>query len=197
MPYIIGLTGGIGSGKSLATHYFSELGIEVVDADIIAREVVQLGSPALRHIAEHFGSGILLPSGELNRAELRERIFSNADEKQWLENLLHPLIRTTIQVRLANIQSPYGILSSPLLFETQQNHLVDSTLVIDCSEDEQRARATQRDQVSLEQVNHIMASQLSRKDRCNNADSIINNSGSMDELQLAVNQYHNQLMKTL
>lgn len=197
MPYIVGLTGGIGSGKSLATRYFSELGIEIIDADIIAREVVQLDSPALNHLTEHFGNEILLPSGELNRSALRERIFSNSDEKAWLENVLHPLILTTIQTRLTTIRSPYGILSSPLLFETQQDQLVDSTLVIDCPEDEQRVRATERDQVSLEQVNQIMAAQLSRNDRCNKADTIINNSGSMHALQLVVSEYHHQLVKKL
>lgn len=197
MPYILGVTGGIGSGKSAATDIFASLGIEVVDADIAAREVVGLGCPALETIAEHFGADILLASGELNRALLREKIFSQPDEKQWLENLLHPLIREQIINQLAHIQSPYGVLSSPLLFETEQSHLADKTVVIDCTEQQQLARAMGRDTASENNIKHIMDAQLSREQRNAYADDVIDNSGDIDRLQLLVTEYHLQLLSSL
>lgn len=195
MTYILGVTGGIGSGKSAATALFEALGITVVDADLVARDVVTRDSFALKKIALQFGSNILLDSGELDRAALRERIFSSPEEKKWLENLLHPLIRETIIERLQAVQSPYGILSSPLLFETQQNTLADRTLVIDCDEKLQQQRATNRDNVDAEQVKKIMEAQLPRQERCHKADDIIDNSGSLEGLQRAVKQYHDDLLK--
>ena len=197
MPFILGVTGGIGSGKSTATDIFYRLGINVIDADIIAKEVVNIGSPSLQAISEHFGVSILLPSGELNRAALRACIFTHAKEKQWLEQLLHPVIRTTIEEQLNAVTSAYGILSSPLLFETQQDSFASQTLVIDCEEGIQRTRATQRDGVSLDQVNAIMASQLSREVRNKKADDIINNSGDIATLKQAVTHYHSQLLTQL
>lgn len=197
MPFILGVTGGIGSGKSTATDIFYQLGINIIDADVIAKEAVNIGSPSLQAISTHFGPSILLPSGELNRAALRERIFTQATEKQWLEQLLHPVIRNTIKERLNAVTSAYGILSSPLLFETQQDSFASQTLVIDCEEDIQRTRATQRDGVSLDQVNAIMASQLSRDVRNKKADDIINNSGDIATLKQAVTRYHSQLLTQL
>src|SRR3989338_6241173 len=140
----IGLTGGIGSGKTAATDHFQQLGIAVVDADVVAREVVVPGSPALAQIAEHFGAQILDHSGALDRAQLRKIIFSNPSEKSWLETLLHPLIRTEILRQLEQAHSPYAILVSPLLFETGQHLLVDRTLLIDAPEALQVSRATAR-----------------------------------------------------
>lgn len=197
MPFILGVTGGIGSGKSTATDIFYQLGINVIDADVIAKEAVNIGSPSLQAISTHFGPSILLPSGELNRAVLRERIFTQATEKQWLEQLLHPVIRNTIKEQLNAVTSAYGILSSPLLFETQQDSFASQTLVIDCEEGIQRTRATQRDGVSLDQVNAIMASQLSREVRNKKADDIINNSGDIATLKQAVTRYHSQLLTQL
>jgi dephospho-CoA kinase len=197
MPFILGITGGIGSGKTTATTLFENLGIQVIDADIIAKEVVQIGSPSLHAIAEHFGNTILLPSGDLDRAALRECIFKDAQEKKWLEQLLHPVIKLAIKTQLQAVTSPYGILSSPLLFETQQDHLVSRTLVIDCSEQHQQQRAIQRDDVSLEQVNAIMASQLPRKERNNKADDIITNNDNIQHLEKAVHHYHTQLLTQL
>jgi dephospho-CoA kinase len=194
MPYILGLTGGIGSGKSAATGILSQLGITIVDADIVAKEVVAVGSPALESIHAHFGDTILLASGALDRATLRERIFTDPTEKVWLEQLLHPIIRTVITQRLQAASSAYVVLSSPLLFETQQNDLVDSTLVIDCPEALQRQRAGARDDVSTEQIDQIMAVQLAREARNTHADEIIINTGSLVDLQCAITDYHHRLL---
>jgi len=197
MTFILGLTGGIGSGKSAATKQFATLGIDIIDADMISREVVEPGAPALESIAEHFGPGIVLPSGDLDRVLLREKIFSDVSAKQWLEALLHPLIRETIIQRLEAVSSLYGILVSPLLFETQQHQLAHRTLVIDCNAALQEQRALQRDGVSLEQIKTIMQSQLPRAQRCQQADDIIENNGTLEQLHIAINHYHKQLLTTI
>ncbi|MFT5116612.1 MAG: dephospho-CoA kinase [Kiritimatiellia bacterium] len=197
MPYILGVTGGIGSGKSAATEVFESLGIDVVDADKVAREVVTQGSPALHQISLHFGDNILLASGELDRSALRASIFSDAKEKQWLEELLHPLIRTLITERLRRITSSYGILSSPLLFESGQDSLVERTLLIDCPEDIQLHRATQRDDIDVAQIKAIMATQRSREQRKRKADNVIDNVGGLEDLAREINDYHLKLLNEL
>lgn len=134
-PWVLGLTGGIGSGKSAAADAFVELGIEAVDADHAARWVVEPGRPALEKIVDRFGDAILLADGQLNRATLREHIFAEPEQRQWLEQLLHPLIRAEIQQFLAAAQSPYAILVSPLLIESGQHKIVQRVLVVDvCAE---------------------------------------------------------------
>ncbi|ODS23320.1 dephospho-CoA kinase [Candidatus Endobugula sertula] len=197
MTYILGLTGGIGSGKSAATDYFASLGIEIVDADKISREVVAQGSPTLQKIGQHFGQQMLTEDNTLNRALLREHIFANVEAKQWLENLLHPLIREIIIQRSKNIRSPYGILVSPLLFETQQDQLVDRTLVIDSSEKLQQQRAQQRDGVSKEQIEKMMASQLSRQERNQRADDVIKNNGGLEDFHRALGDYHRGILNKM
>lgn len=187
---IIGLTGGIGSGKSEVSRRFESLGILVIDADQIAREVVQPGQPALADIVAHFGSDFVLPSGQLDRAKLRARIFSDQDAKAWLEQLLHPQINMLIRTRLQMAGSRYAILSSPLLLETKQHELVDRVLVVDTSELLQLERASQRDKYSEDQVRRIMATQLSRTDRCSRANDIIQNHGDLSELDTQVNKLH-------
>lgn len=187
---IIGLTGGIGSGKSEVSRRFESLGILVIDADQIAREVVQPGQPALADIVAHFGSDFVLPSGQLDRAKLRARIFSDPDAKAWLEQLLHPQINMLIRTRLQMAGSRYAILSSPLLLETKQHELVDRVLVVDTSELLQLERASQRDKDSEDQVRRIMATQLSRTDRCSRANDIIQNHGDLSELDTQVNKLH-------
>lgn len=187
---IIGLTGGIGSGKSEVSRRFESLGILVIDADQIAREVVQPGQPALADIVAHFGSDFVLPSGQLDRAKLRARIFSDPDAKAWLEQLLHPQINMLIRTRLQMAGSRYAILSSPLLLETKQHELVDRVLVVDTSELLQLERASQRDKYSEDQVRRIMATQLSRTDRCSRANDIIQNHGDLSELDTQVNKLH-------
>jgi dephospho-CoA kinase len=187
---IVGLTGGIGSGKSEVSHRFEQLGITVVDADIVAREVVSIGSAALTAIATHFGKVILNADGSLNRAQLRSRIFENLEEKRWLENLLHPIVRKEILNQLAQSQTPYSILSSPLLFETKQNELVSRVLVVDATEDLQLKRASARDTNNTDQIQKIMATQISRVERCKKADDIIENHGDLNELDSAVKKLH-------
>jgi len=172
---IIGLTGGIGSGKTTVTSYFQELSIDVIDADIIAREVVAVNSPSLKVIAEHFGNEYLHNDGQLNRGLLRKRIFSNEGDKLWLNNLLHPLIRTKILMQTKHATSPYCILVAPLLIENNLLPLVDRVLVVDVSEATQIKRTMQRDTSILQEVKAILASQASRIDRLKFADDVINN----------------------
>lgn len=195
---IIGLTGGIGSGKSLACSLFHDKGIDVIDADVVAREVVEPGTSALSTIAGHFGDAILQtsPAGlqQLNRAKLRELIFADPKEKQWLEDLLHPLINQRIREQLGNSRSPYAILASPLLLETRQFQLVDRILVIDASEELQIDRASQRDTNNRNQIKAIMAAQLPRQERRARADDIIENHGSIAELQMQVDQLHQRYL---
>ncbi len=179
--FILGLTGGIGSGKSTVAAAFSQQGIEVIDADTAARDVVTAGSPALEKIAEHFGEDILLADGNLNRAKLRAIIFAKPEEKKWLESLLHPLIERQIQRQLKQASSPYAILESPLLLETSQHQLVDRILVVDIPETLQLQRASARDSNSEQQIRAIMDTQLSRQQRLNRANDIIDNSHSEEE----------------
>ncbi|WP_331353214.1 dephospho-CoA kinase [Cellvibrio sp. UBA7671] len=190
MPLIIGLTGGIGSGKSEASKRFVERGILVVDADVVAREIVEPGSPALTQIAAHFGPDILDSTGNLQRSKLREIIFSNPTEKRWLESLLHPIINTEIRRQLAGAMTAYAILASPLLLETQQFQLVDRILVIDTSEQHQLERASHRDKSNEAQIKAIMQTQLSRQERCARATDFIQNHGSIDELDAQVEKLH-------
>jgi dephospho-CoA kinase len=194
MPLIIGLTGGIGSGKSEASKRFAARGIAVVDADIVAREVVVQGTPALTEITDRFGSGILDGSGNLNRGKLRAIIFADPAEKHWLEALLHPIINAEIRRQLANATSSYAILASPLLLETQQYQLVDRILVIDTSEQLQLERASQRDKNNEAQIKAIMQTQLARQERCARATEIIENHGSIDALENQVEQLHRRYL---
>jgi dephospho-CoA kinase len=187
---IVGLTGGIGSGKSEVSARFEQLGITVVDADIIARQVVEPGSSALEQIAKHFGTAILTKDGVLDRKKLRSIIFEKPSEKSWLENLLHPIIRAETVAQLNRSQSPYTILSSPLLLETNQHELVDRILVVDADERLQVSRASARDSMSPENIQKIMQSQLSRTARCAKANDIIHNHGDLRELQDQVGSLH-------
>lgn len=192
---IVGLTGGIGSGKSEVSRRFQLRGVNVVDADEMARAVVEPGEPALVEIAQHFGADILTATGELDRAQLRAIIFSSPEQKQWLESLLHPLINARIRSALARSStSRYAILSSPLLLETSQHTLVDRILVIDASEDLQITRASLRDRNNITQIKAIMATQLSREARLENADDIIHNHGDLLELDTQIEDLHHQYL---
>ncbi len=191
---IVGLTGGIGSGKSEVSRRFEQLGITVVDADVVARQVVAPGSNALTAITEHFGPQILNHDTTLNRGNLRELIFDNNNEKKWLENLLHPIIRTETITQLKNSKSPYAILSSPLLLETTQYELVDRVLVIDATAELQLVRATARDANNPEQIKKIMATQMERSERCAKADDIIYNHGDLKELDSQIQILHKQYL---
>jgi len=189
-PLIVGLTGGIGSGKSAAAACFEQLGIPVIDADLAAREVVAPGSAAWREICERFGAQLLLPSGNLDRAALRQRVFAEPPERQWLETLLHPLIRERLTAGLtqaiARSDVPYVILSSPLLLETSQDALVDRVLLIDVDTTLQRERVLRRDGSTATTVDAMIAAQWTREQRRSRADDVILNDGTLDELQTAV-----------
>lgn len=192
---VIGITGGIGSGKTAATNLFEKLGINVVDADIAAREVVEKGSIALQKIAERFGQDILLDDQSLNRAKLRSIIFNDPNEKKWLEQLTHPLIRENIIANLQAANSPYVILSSPLLVESGQSSLSNKIVVVDVPEDTQLKRASQRDNNSIEQIKAIMAAQISRSERLTYADHIIDNNQDLTFLEQQVQTLHEYFLQ--
>lgn len=192
---VIGITGGIGSGKTAATNLFEKLGINVVDADIAAREVVEKGSIALQKIAERFGQDILLDDQSLNRAKLRSIIFNDPNEKKWLEQLTHPLIRENIIANLQAANSPYVILSSPLLVESGQSSLSNKIVVVDVPEDTQLKRASQRDNNSIEQIKAIMAAQISRSERLTYADHIIDNNQDLQHLEQQVQKLHEYFLQ--
>lgn len=182
-----GLTGGIGSGKSSAANTFRALGIRVIDADRVARDVVQPGQPALAAIAQHFGPHILLADGQLDRAGLRRIVFDKPEERRWLESLLHPLIRAETERRLAEPDNqPYQLLESPLLLETEQRTLTDGVILVDVSVDTQISRASQRDGNSRVQIEAIIAAQMPRADKLAHADFVLNNDGSPEQLAAAV-----------
>ena len=189
-PWVLGLTGGIGSGKSAAADAFVELGIEAIDADHAARWVVEPGRPALEHIVERFGADVLQADGQLNRAVLREHIFAEPEQRQWLERLLHPLIRAEIDQFLAAAQSPYAILVSPLLVESGQHEVVQRVLVVDVPTEVQLERALQRDQVSEEQLRAIMQVQLKRDERLKYADDVLCNAADKAALEREVARLH-------
>ena len=195
--FVLGVTGGIGSGKSAATDIFSSLGVKVVDADILSRVPVQKGEAGLVEIEKRYGKKILLSSGELNRKKLREIIFEKEEEKIWLENLLHPLIADLISHELKSSTSIYTILASPLLFETKQSNHCNETLVIDVSEETQVLRTKTRDEVSEEQVRTIILSQINRSERLRLANHIIENEGSLDDLAKAVKELHQKLISQI
>ncbi|VUD40313.1 Dephospho-CoA kinase [Thalassocella blandensis] len=187
---IIGITGGIGSGKTTVTQIFSELGIDVVDTDINSRIAVQPGSEGLTKITQKFGEEILQGDGTLDRKKLREIIFTNQNEKDWLETLLHPLIHQLTTQQLQNSQSPYCLLSSPLLLETSDKNRVDRILVVDTPVVTQLERSSVRDNVSEEQIKAIIASQLSRDERLSLADDVIDNSSSLESTREQVLDLH-------
>jgi dephospho-CoA kinase len=192
---IIGLTGGIGSGKSTVAHHFETLGIPVIDADVITRDLVAPGQPALQEIIQQFGSEFILPNGELDRARLRQRVFDNTEARKNLETILHPRAHTEAQRLIAACQSatpqaPYVILSAPLLIESGWTDLVQRVLVVDSSRENQVQRTRQRDGLSVEQINHIIDSQTDRHTRLAAANDVINNNGNLDALIQQVDTLH-------
>ena len=192
----VGLTGGIGSGKSAAAECFAALGVGIVDADIVAREVVAPGQPALQQIAAHFGDQVIAADGSLQRRVLREIVFADPEQRRWLEQLTHPLIAQSIQQQLAASTGPYALLVSPLLLETTQRELVQRVLVIDAPETLQVTRTVARDQAEPEQVRQIMAAQMSREQRLAHADDVIVNQGDLEQLRQQVVQLHQQYSRT-
>ncbi|CAM5193558.1 dephospho-CoA kinase [Alishewanella longhuensis] len=192
---LIGLTGGIGSGKSTVAAYFEKLGASYVDADIVAREVVAPGSACLAAIKTKFGDSIIQADGQLNRAALRQLIFQDPSAKQWLESLLHPVIRQHMLQQLTSSQTAYTLLVAPLLLENGLNKLVQRVVVIDVTEETQLLRATQRDSNSPEQIKAIMAAQYSRQQRLALADDVIDNNGTTEELLQQVAHLHEKYLE--
>lgn len=190
-PWILGLTGGIGSGKSAVAQHFVDLGVHLVDADHAARWVVEPGRPALAKIVEHFGGDVLQADGQLDRSALRARIFADSDERRWLEALLHPLIGQEIMAYLARAESPYAILVSPLLIESGQHRLTQRVLLVDAPEQLQIQRTIARDQSSAEQVQAILKAQASRSERLQHAHDVLVNDRDLHWLQAEVERLHN------
>ena len=190
----IGLTGGIGSGKTTAADYFAELGAEVIDTDLLSRELVEPGRPALAEIVAAFGPEVLDGAGRLDRARLRERIFSDAEARRRLEHILHPRIREAMLARAERTTAPYVIFVIPLLFETGQQDLVDRVLLIDVPEAVQRRRVAARDALDDTQIEQILQAQTDRATRLRHADDVIHNNGSLDSLRAAVKSLHQQYL---
>ncbi|RUO59757.1 dephospho-CoA kinase [Pseudidiomarina marina] len=188
--FVVGVTGGIGSGKTTVTNLFQQHGIMIVDADVIARHIMDKGGEALRAVVQRYGDKALLDDGNLNRAWLRERIFKHPEDKQWLNDLTHPLIRDQILSQLQQAKSDYVILSAPLLIENRLTKLCDRVLVVDVSEATQLERTQQRDNVSEDQVQAIINAQASREQRLQAADNIIHNEGDEAELTSQVETLH-------
>ncbi|OBU26241.1 dephospho-CoA kinase [Photobacterium aquimaris] len=190
MAVVIGLTGGIGSGKTTVANLFGNYGIDLIDADIIAREVVAIGSVGLARIVEKFGSSILLADGNLDRSQLRAAIFSDPQLKSWLNQLLHPLIRAKMLADIDRATSPYCLLIVPLMVENNLQTLTDRLLVVDVDQQTQIMRTQQRDNVSLEQIKNILSAQATRQQRLDAADDIICNNGDNQALLTQVAQLH-------
>ena len=193
--FVIGLTGGIGSGKTTVANLFAEEGVDLVDADVVAREVVAKGSKGLEAIIAHFGTEILTEAGELDRGKLRQRVFSDDQARQWLNQLLHPMIRQEMLSQVENATSDYVIMVVPLLFENGLDRLVNRTLVVDISPELQVSRTVKRDNVDATQVNNIINSQCSRSDKLARADDIIDNQGEISKLKQEVQALHQRYLQ--
>ena len=191
---VVGITGGIGSGKSAVTDYLETLGITVVDADKVARVVVEPGTSGLAAITEHFGMDVLLANGGLDRAALRKIVFDNHNERKVLEEITHPRIQDEIIRQLSEASSPYVVLSSPLLLESGQNTLADYVVVVDVPEEVQLKRTMARDDNSEALAKQIMAAQLDRQTRLSRADASIMNDTSLQELYERVEALHEDLL---
>jgi len=189
---VIGLTGGIGSGKSTVAEMFAALGVPVIDMDHIARHVVEPGQPALTQITHEFGTNILNADGHLNRRRLRELIFDSAEKRRRLEAILHPLIRQETERQLAALDTAYCVIVIPLLLEANQRSLVDRILVVDVPETLQITRTMQRDGVSAEEVQKILVAQMDRNSRLAAADDVIDNSAGLEKTRIRVAELDQQ-----
>jgi dephospho-CoA kinase len=192
---VVGLTGGIGSGKTTVAEGFSALGVPVIDADQLARELVEPGQPALDEIIEIFGKESVAPDGQLERSYIRQQIYTNVGLKLRLEAILHPKIRQRIRTLLSNIEEPYCIVVIPLLLETQQNDLVNRILVVDAPEKEQRQRVAARDSLSDNTIMAIMQSQADRSTRLAAADDVIVNDRNVASLTDRIQELHQHYME--
>ncbi|POB84685.1 dephospho-CoA kinase [Vibrio vulnificus] len=195
MALVIGLTGGIASGKTTVANLFQQhFAIDIVDADIVARQVVAPESAGLTAIVDHFGVDILTHEGELDRGKLRQRIFAHSEEKQWLNALLHPMIRRKMIEDLAQVSSPYALLVVPLLVENQLQTLCDRVLVVDVEEKTQLQRTMDRDGVDEQQVRAILKAQASRHERLALADDVIKNESKDQDLLQQITDLHQKYL---
>lgn len=192
--FVVGITGGIGSGKTAVSDRFASRGIEVVDADVASRVVVEPGRPALAAIADHFGPELIDADGGLDRAALRSKVFADSAEREWLEGLLHPLISQYLAEQLAAVRSHYAVLVSPLLLETSQSRFATRVLVVDVPEELQLSRTMARDNNDESQVRAIMAAQTSRELRLQKADDVIVNDADLDTLDARVEALHQKYL---
>ncbi|MGR8951044.1 MAG: dephospho-CoA kinase [Gammaproteobacteria bacterium] len=187
----VGLTGGIGCGKTTMANLFAGLGVPVLDADQIACQLTAKGEPALDQIHQHFGERVLNPDGSLNRLQLKKIIFADAEQKVKLEAILHPLIFKAIDSQVGQLRSPYCILSIPLLFETKMEPIVDRVLVVDCPVELQIERVSKRDGLEIETIRSIIDSQVSRAYRRAHADDLLDNAQPYNTLAEQVKKLHN------
>ena len=194
-PLFVGLTGGIASGKSAVSDTFAALGVSIVDTDVIAREVVAPGSPALDEIREKFGAEVLATDGSLDRARMRELVFADAERRRELEAILHPRIRAMTLERAAASTTPYVIIVVPLMVETGFDRLVDRVIVVDAPEAVQRERLIARDAHNATQAQRILDSQADRQTRLARADDVISNTGALADTQAQVARLHTRLLK--
>ena len=192
---IIGLTGGIGSGKSVASDKFKSLGITVVDADVASRTVVEPGKPALKEIEDHFGSGIITAEGKLDRNKLREIIATDPEERKWLESVLHPKIGEQITKEISESTSVYTLFVAPLLLETNSQEMCSRVVVVDVPKDVQIRRTAKRDKVSPNQVEQMVAAQMEREKRLEKADDVLLNSGTIEDLEKQVEELHKKYIQ--
>ena len=193
-PLRIGLTGGIGCGKSTVCHLFEQLGIPVIDTDLIAREIVRPGQPAYQEILTRFGSDILTTNNEINRQLLREIVFNQSGKLQQLEKITHPRIISSMRDQVTQLISPYCILCIPLLLEKKLETEVDRVLVVDLPAEVQKQRVAERDGISLQQVEAIMVTQYSRELRLQHADDVITNTGTIADLEPQVLTLHRRYL---
>ena len=189
-PWVLGLTGGIASGKSAAAQRFAELGVHVVDADQASRWVVEPGRPALAQLVERYGPGLLQADGSLDRAALRKVIFEDAEQRRWVEALLHPLIANEIAESLASATSPYAVFVSPLMVESGQYRITQRLLVVDTPEALRVERTLARDNTNPAQVQAILKAQASREERLRHADDVLVNDRDLAWLRAEVERLH-------
>lgn len=196
MTLVIGLTGGIGSGKSTIAEMFAKLGVDIIDTDTIAHQLTAVGQPALTSIRTLFGKGVMAVDGALDRSKLRHLVFSDATAKKSLENLLHPLIREQVVKTLSQTSSaPYRIVVVPLLFETNAyQNIIQRSLVVDCPEELQVKRAKTRGTLDEAEVRAVISAQCNRKKRLEKADDVITNDGEFKELEVKVKSLHEKYL---